>query len=249
MTSLPKLIPDADYLLGMEVEELASYLLVALASSRQNGLVALPNFISGLISSNPHPGSYSDPRQDEIGLAITEAWNWLEVQGLLISAPGMNGAHGFRVFSRRAEKMTSAEDTKQFARSRRIEKDRLHPRIAQAVWSAYMRGEYDVAVFQAMKAVEVYVREAGGFSASELGTDLMRKAFHEDNGPLTDTSVEKSERQARSSLFAGALGSYKNPHSHREVDLNDPDEAMEIVSLANHLLRIVDGRVVAKKSA
>jgi Protein of unknown function (Hypoth_ymh) len=54
-----------------------------------------------------------------------------------------------------------------------------------------MRGECDVAVFQAMKAVEVYVREAGGFSAGDLGTDLMRRAFHEENGPLTDKTVEK----------------------------------------------------------
>jgi uncharacterized protein (TIGR02391 family) len=160
----------------------------------------------------------------------------------------MNGSHGWRIFSRRANKMKVPEDISQFARSRRIERDRLHPRIAQTVWSAYMRGEHDVAVLQAMKAVEVYVREAGGFSAGYLGTDLMRKAFHEDNGPLTDTSIEKSERQARSALFAGAIGSYKNPHSHREVDLNDPDEAMEIVSLANHLLRIVDGRTAAKKA-
>jgi uncharacterized protein (TIGR02391 family) len=91
-----------------------------------------------------------------------------------------------------------------------------------------------------------YVRDAGGFSASDLGVDLMRKTFHEDKGPLTDKSVEKSERQATSSLFAGAIGSYKNPHSHRDVNLDDPDEAMEIVSLANHLLRIVDRRVAAK---
>jgi hypothetical protein len=74
----------------------------------------------------------------------------------------------------------------------------------------------------------------------------MRKAFHEDSGPLTDRSVEKSECQARSALFAGAIGSYKNPHSHREVNLNEPDEALEIVLLANHLLRIVDGRIAAK---
>jgi len=249
MTSLPKLIPDVDYLLSLETEELAAFLLVALAASRQNNLVALPNFINGITSANAHPASYSDPRRDEIGLAITEAWNWLEVQGLLIPAPGMNGSHGFRVFSRRANKMKAPEDIAQFARSRRIQKDTLHPKIAQKVWSAFMRGEYDTAVFQAMKAVEISVREAGGFTAGDLGTDLMRKAFHEDNGPLTDKSAEKSERQARSALFAGAIGSYKNPHSHREINLNEPDEAMEIVILANHLLRIVDGCIAASRAA
>ena len=241
MKSLPQMIPDVDYLLSLETEELAAYVLVALSAQRQNGLVHPSNFASGVISSPTNPACYSDPRSDEIVLAVTEAVNWLEVQGLLIPAPGINGAHGFRVFSRRANKMQSRDDILQFARSRRIQKETLHPKIAQTVWSAFMRAEYDVAVFQAMKAVEVSVREVGGFTAGDLGTDLMRKAFHEDNGPLTDKSAEKSERQARSALFAGAIGSYKNPHSPREINLNEPDEAMEIVLLANHLLRIVDG--------
>src|SRR5262249_4020167 len=119
-------------------------------------------------------------------------------------------------------------------------KSLLHPVIADALWSALMRGDLDDA--QCIKAVEEAVRSAGGYAAEDIGVDLMRKAFHPAKGRLTKKSDPVAEREALSALFAGAIGSYKNPHSHRKVRLAEPREAQEQVMLATHLLRIVDSR-------
>jgi uncharacterized protein (TIGR02391 family) len=128
----------------------------------------------------------------------------------------------------------------------RLRKEALNQTIRDKVWQQFEQGHFDTAVFEAMKAVEVAVRDAAGLSPADIGTSLMRKAFAIEDGPLTDKFAEKGEREARSNLFAGAIGSYKNPHSHRNVALDDPDETAEIIMLANHLLRIIDARVAAK---
>ena len=99
-----------------------------------------------------------------------------------------------------------------------------------------------------MKAVEVAVREASGLGSELPAVPTMRKAFGE-GGPLCDMSAEKSEREARAHLFAGAIGTYKNSHSHRDINLDDAQEALETILLANHLLRIVDVRISINKEA
>jgi Protein of unknown function (Hypoth_ymh) len=70
----------------------------------------------------------------------------------------------------------------------------------------------------------------------------MRMAFNPNDGPLTKQTDPKPEREALAHLFTGAIGSYKNPHSHRTVTISESGEAQEMVMLASHLLRIIDAR-------
>jgi uncharacterized protein (TIGR02391 family) len=115
----------------------------------------------------------------------------------------------------------------------------FHPLIIEKAWPSITRNEFDIAVFLAFRTVEIRVRDVGGYPPELMGTTLMRKAFDTDSGSLTNKDLPKAEQEAVSHLFAGAIGLYKNPHSHREVNINFK-EAFEMLLLSSHLLNIVD---------
>jgi len=245
MATLLDEISDVEVLLALAPEELAPVALRAAMEFRAGRSVHLQD-LSYLLFDQPGQqveSRFPRARRNEVDIALSEAWNWLIVNGLLVPEPGPNGNNGWMVLTRRGSRLIkSPADFRTYKDAATFPKSLLHSSIADAVWIALARGDLDGAVFSAFKAVEVAVRDAGQFAPTDIGVTLMRKAFDKTTGRLTDMSQPEPEREALAHLFAGAIGSYKNPHSHRTVSITDQRDAQEMVLLASHLLRIVDAR-------
>lgn len=240
--SISSLVPIVADLLALEVEELAGVLLMHLNdydNASHLGGISYYNFFNA-----PGRQDYGN-RQPEVDLALMEAWAWLQSEGFLIKKATSAGDWFF--VSRRAKRLKSREDFAAYRKASILPKGQLHPLIASEVYPAFLRGKYDTAIFEALREVEVAVRDAGKFGPNDYGTELMRDAFKPAEkkgqsvtpGPLTDTQLPIAEQEAMANLFAGAIGFYKNPQSHRHVPTH-PEDAAEVIVFASQLLRIVD---------
>lgn len=235
MSLFTDIFPDVDTLLQLEPEDIGPLILKYLNAANAQALVRYNFVSSGFAGEVP---SYAGSRLPEVQRVLSEGWTWLEREGLLILAPNDPSGNAY-IISRRGQQLRTRTDFEAFKRGSLLGHRTLDPVLAQKVTHLFIRGDYDTAVFQAFKEVEVRTREKANLPPDRLGVDLMRKAFNAEDGALTNKALPKGEREACANLFAGAIGMFKNPASHRDVGTS-AEEARELVLFANYLLRMIE---------
>lgn len=180
-----------------------------------------------------------DVSRDELQRILSETIQWLENENFIAPDPDERAEWFF--ITRRGRRVDSQKDFESYRKGSLLPRNSLNPILVEKVWHLFVGGDYDAAVLQAFKQIEIKIREAGGFDPGDYGVDLARKAFHPEDGVLTDHEAEEGEKEALSHLMAGALGYFKNPSSHREVG-HEAQAAAESIMFANYLLRVLEER-------
>jgi uncharacterized protein (TIGR02391 family) len=124
----------------------------------------------------------------------------------------------------------------------------LHPDIYEKCWTLYKLEDYDNAILNATKAIEVTVRKKSGLSDHLIGVDLMTQAFKPDK-PVLTYGVVKAEQEGMMSLLRGIIGVYKNPQSHKFVGIEDKSECLGIMLMCSSLLYTIDNTMVAQSES
>lgn len=236
--NLKDLIPDTNEFLSMPPARLAGFFLLDCLkfSAQDKPGRFLPSELADHVSRN-----YLNT--EEAMAATMEALAWLISEALVV--PDYQVCHAGSSYLRLSKAglaVNSQQDVDALIWIRQnLPKSLLHPLVTQHAIPIFLTGSYDTAIFEAFKQVEIALKDATGLH-NFFGVDLARKAFAVTTGPLSDGALQNSEQQATSDLFAGAMGSFRNPPGHRNLDIK-PKEAAEILIFASHLLGIINARV------
>jgi uncharacterized protein (TIGR02391 family) len=240
MTLLRTLIPDREAVITSHCADLAGYILEVLMSADQveRGVWNRRNFCTQACREYASPELGSDL---DIGIACSTAWSWLESNGFICPHPELDV--GWFHPTPRGVAVRNHRALRQLISNEQLPEAFLHPELLINVRPLFLQSRFETAVFEAFKTLEVAIRTAAKLDHDMIGVQLASRAFNPEEGNLADKTAEKGERVALMNLITGALGSYKNPASHRRVEIS-ADEARDMIILASHLLKIVDTRAL-----
>jgi hypothetical protein len=141
-------------MLDLPTDELALAVLADLVATREGNSY---NYLNSARHAR-HP--------ENVLQAISEAFGWLWARCLIAQAPAQTDANAIFVTRAGHDALRQGPDG---VRARQRLQEGLHPDIERAARRQFLLGEYEQAVFVAMKAVEVRVRRLGGFGPDLVG--------------------------------------------------------------------------------
>jgi len=187
----------------MSAADLAGYVLETLMSSKYKPDWNRHNFCGAAMTE------YAESRaeaEDEVAAAVSTAWGWLEVNGLICRNPKLDS--DWYMPTARGRDVQNHQAVRALISAEQLPETFLHPELLVHARPLFLQSRFETAIFEAFKALEIAIRSAAGLSDGDIGIQLAQAAFHPQNGQLTDTSAEAGERVALMHLMVGALGSY-----------------------------------------
>jgi uncharacterized protein (TIGR02391 family) len=239
MEDILRMVPTADGFLNLTPMERNHVVLQAIKQHCADQTKRMATFDGALTQLfGIGQASYEMRHHEAVKRALRSSWKDLEKSGLIEPADGDNGKNGYFIPTE-VGKMTNEPVDLQAAHQRSwLQPEMLHVDLHGAVWSAYKNNDFDTAITEAFKTLEVAVRDRGRFSATDYGVALMEKAFDPNNGPLTDKSLPEPERRGWVRLLMGTMGAFRNSHAHRQIGIKEPLLAIERLMFVSMLLRI-----------
>jgi uncharacterized protein (TIGR02391 family) len=118
----------------------------------------------------------------------------------------------------------------------------VEPEIVDVARDLFVSGFCSQAVNEAMKALDKLVQQKSDCPTLS-GTSLMNTVFSEAKPRLVlserSTTSEKDQHSGYHRIFSGSMLGIRNPCAHEHNWIDDVEEALECIVLAQHLVRKV----------
>lgn len=125
-----------------------------------------------------------------------------------------------------------------------------HGELRETTRQLFADKHYAQAVEEGFKCLNNQVKKRSGRTELD-GASLMTTALSPGNPLLKINRLKSSSEQDAQKgymfIAQGAMTGIRNPRAHEHRHLDEPRAAIEMLALANHLMRLIDGATRSRK--
>jgi uncharacterized protein (TIGR02391 family) len=230
LSPIQRLIPNAEDLLRMPVEQLAPILL-KLASEQKQPAGFIPHSVSDFAVSDGYPVW----KKGEVDTHLVRAWNWIERNGL-IESTGPNGQHGWRMFTADGEAIAKGANIEAILAAQEFPNALLHKEIIAKCEGLFRSAHYPQAVERSFKVVRDRLRQLTNY---EKGADAFGKGGLRVEGAITPYVDGDFNEGVK--FLTMAIDMFRNEKVHTaESGVDDPSKALQYLILSSLAMRLLD---------